>query len=171
MMVDDAPADPPHLLCLSMTPDEDRVLRELFKFPDGELVSDAEGDVPSLRRNLWLTISTDNLYGAISALRAEGYVVTTLVAQTDEWLRHYRPLRVRLTTRGRLHVISRPPVSNGITRALILITLAGVLTAAVAEAVGGEQDNIYLTIGLATAAAGIIALLARRAGKKMLGLY
>jgi hypothetical protein len=154
-----------------MTPDEDRVLRELYKFPDWELQSDAEGDTPSLRRNLRLTISTDNLYGAICAARERGNVETTLVAQTDEWLRHYRPLRVRLTTQGRLHVISHRPISNGITRALILITLTGMLTAFLAALGSDEPGNVYLTFGLATAVTGVIALLARRAGKKLLGLY
>jgi hypothetical protein len=157
--------DPPHIFCLSMTADEDTVLRELSKAGD-ELPSDARGTAPSLRRNLAATISVENLYGCIDSLRQMGYVETTMIAQTDQWLRHYRPIKVCLTERGRRHVLTKAPVNSGTTTTLIYIAVAGVLIAVLQDIVG---DPAYGTVGMGMFSAAVISLVARRAGKFFFG--
>lgn len=167
MLVDDTssrliPDSPP---LADVPADEDRVLRELFR-AGGELPSDAEGEVPSLRRNLALTMSADNLYCCLTCLRQTGYVETTLIAQTDQWLRHYRPLQVRLTDAGRRYVLATPPVKSGWTAILIYIALSGTLIALLQDLIG---DTAYGIVGIGMLAAAVIALLLRRAGQLYFG--
>jgi hypothetical protein len=152
-VVDDAPKDPPSVFCLSMTETEDKILRELHR-------NGGRMDSETLRSNLVFTESADCVYGALCALREMRYIDAHVIDH-GVWKHNYRPLDLSLTTRGRNHVMTTNPVRTGWLAVALYLVLAGVIIAAV-QSIWREPS--YAPIGLSMLAAGVILLLARRAG-------
>jgi|GEM_PF-6800457 len=153
-VLDVEPKDPPHIFCLSMTVTEDRILREIYR-SGGRMSSE------TLRSNLVLTESADNVYGALGALREMRYLDAEVIDAND-WQHNYRPLRLSLTSRGRHHVVTTEPVRTGWTRVFLSLILVGAVIVVI-QSLWKEPD--YGPVGLSMLTAGIILLVGRRAGK------
>ena len=141
-----------------MTETEDKILRELHR-NGGRL------DSETLRSNLVLTESADCVYGALSALREMRYIDARIIDHTV-WKHNYRPMDLSLTTRGRKHVMTTEPVRTGWLSVALYLVLVGAIIAGI-QSMWREPD--YGPIGLSILAAGIILLLARRAGMFLKG--
>jgi hypothetical protein len=152
-IVGDEPRDPTSIFCLPMTETEDKILRELHR-NGGVLNSE------TLRSNLVLTESADCVYGALSALREMRYIEAHVIDHSV-WKHNYRPLALSLTARGRDHVNATKPVRTGWLTVALYLVLTGAILAAIQSA---YQEPDYGPIGLSILAAGVIVLLARRAG-------
>lgn len=152
-IVDDEPKDPPHFFCLSMTETEDKILRELHK-------NGGRMDSEVLRSKLVLSESIHCVYGALSSLREMRYIDAHVIDH-KVWVNDYRPLELSLTTRGRKHVLTTKPVRAGFLPVALYLILTGAIIAGI-QSIWREPD--YGPIGLSMLAAGIIILLARRAG-------
>jgi hypothetical protein len=141
-----------------MTETEDKILRELHR-------NGGHMDSETLRSNLVLTESADCVYGALSALREMRYIDAHVIDHSV-WKHNYRPLDLSLTTRGRTHVATTQPVRTGWLAVALYLVLAGVIIAGI-QSIYKEPD--YGPIGLSMLAAGVILLVARRAGMILKG--
>ncbi len=141
-VLDVEPRDPPHMLCLSMTVTEDRILREIHQ----------NGTI--LLSKLVLTESSDNVYGALRALQEMRYIESEIIEANE--------LRLSLTSRGKHHVLTTEPVRTGWTRVFLSLILVG-LAIVLIQSLWKEPD--YGPVGLSILTAGIILLVGRRAGK------
>lgn len=153
-VIDDEPHEPPHVWCLPMTEIEDKILRELHR-NGGRMNSEA------LRKEFEQTESADDLYGALSALHEMRYIDATIIDHTV-WKHNYRPVALSLTTKGRSHVLTTEPVRTGFLTVALYLILVGMIIAGI-QSIYKEPD--YGPIGISMLTAGIIVLLARRAGR------
>lgn len=122
-------------------------------------------DSETLRSNLVLTECTDCVYGALTALREMRYIDAHVIDHTV-WKHNYRPLDLSLTTRGRDHVTTTPPIRTGWLSWALWLVLVGAVISGI-QWFYREPD--YGPIGLSILGAGVILLVARRAGMILKG--